>query len=152
MLKPFLELCDTVVNSYCFINENLIALACDDGLYALNSFVNKSSTTSHAHQDSSLSNISLVKIDSIESAHKLYYQSDFGKLCLIGRKSRQFLSIDIQELNESLINGDFNYSSDNGDSTYDEDEAKSIRVKLEAIHDIDRCHLFECSVNQNGFW
>lgn len=26
VLKPFLELCDTVVNSYCFINENLIAL------------------------------------------------------------------------------------------------------------------------------
>lgn len=38
VLKPFLELCDTVVNSYCFINDNLIALACDDGLYALNSY------------------------------------------------------------------------------------------------------------------
>ena len=152
VLKPFLELCDTVVNSYCFINENLIALACDDGLYALNSFVSNSNS-----QNDNLSNISLVKIDSIESAHKLFYQVEYGKLCLIGRKSRQFLSIDIQELNESLINGDFNYTKGGGDEDFygedeNDDEAKSIRVKLEAIHDIDRCHLFECSVTTNGIW
>lgn len=157
VLKPFLELCDTIVNSYCFINENLIALACDDGLYALNSFVN--SNNRNNQQENMSSNISLVKIDSIESAHKLYYQVEFGKLCFIGRKTRQFLSIDIQELNESLINGDFNYtnkSMDGGTSgsecELDDDEAKSIRVKLETINDIDRCHLFECAVNQNGVW
>jgi hypothetical protein len=132
-LKPFLELCDTVVNSYCFINENLIALACDDGLYALNSFVN-----------SNMNNIYLVKIDSIESAHKLYYQSEFNRLCFIGRKSRQLLSIDINELNEGLIN----------DEVYelDDEETKSIRVRIEHIHNIDRCHLFECSSYKDSYW
>jgi hypothetical protein len=150
-----LELCDTVVNSYCFINENLIALACDDGLYAINSLVNNRSNNSN------LSNISLVKIDSIESAHKLYYQEDIGKLCFIGRKSRQFLSIDITDLNKSLIN----YCSDEIDSLKqdisskydvnyydDDDETKSIKVELEHILSIDRCHLFECSLSKTGHW
>lgn len=94
VLKPFLELYDTVVNCYCFINEDLLALACDDGLYALNYGTNGKNSA----------NVSLVKIDSVESAHKLYYESEFGKICFIGRKSRQFLSIDVNELNACLIN------------------------------------------------
>lgn len=101
VLKPFLELYDTVVNSYCFINDDLLALACDDGLYALNWYKD-----SHSQQQSA-GNVSLVKIDSVESAHKLYYESEFGKLCFIGRKSRQFLSIDVNELNACLINNTY---------------------------------------------
>ena len=152
VLKPFLELCDTVVNSYCFINENLLALACDDGLYAINSLVQTaSSNSSQANQTS------LVKIDSIESAHKLYYQEEFGKLCFIGRKSRQFLSIDLTDLNKALINYDSDedkhehYEDDHDDYDFDED-AKSVKVDLEHILSIDRCHLFECSLNKNGYW
>lgn len=141
VLKPFLELCDTIVNSYCFINDNLIALACDDGLYALNSYNHKSGMSN---------NISLVKIDKVESAHKLYYENEFGKLCFIGRKSRQFLSIDVNELNTCLINND--YKSNDEDLDEDE-EAKSVMVSLEHIHNIDRCHLFECKLNKsNGYW
>ena len=153
VLKPFLELCDTVVNSYCFINENLIALACDDGLYAINSLVQNGEETNQT---------SLVKIESVESAHKLYYQQEFGKLCFIGRKSRQFLSIDLTDLNKSLINYDSdedrrgrsaNRCGDNedDDELYDDDEdSKSVHVNLEHILNIDRCHLFECSLYKNG--
>jgi len=154
VLKPFLELCDTVVNSYCFINENLIALACDDGLYAINSLVQNGEETNQT---------SLVKIDSIESAHKLYYQHEFGKLCFIGRKSRQFLSIDLTDLNKSLINYDSDEDrrgrsasrgdgdNEEDDDFYDDDEdAKSVQVNLEHILNIDRCHLFECSLYKNG--
>lgn len=94
VLKPFLELYETVVNCYCFINDDLLTLACDDGLYALNYGTNGTSG----------GNVSLVKIDSVESAHKLYFESEFGKLCFIGRKSRQFLSIDVNELNACLLN------------------------------------------------
>jgi hypothetical protein len=154
VLKPFLELCDTIVNSYCFINDNLIALACDDGLYALNSY-------NHKAIDDITNNISLVKIDKVESAHKLYYENEFGKLCFIGRKSRQFLSIDVNELNTCLINNDYQINKNNRTSEsedldnedLDDDEAKSICVSLEHIHNIDRCHLFECKFNKsNGFW
>lgn len=143
VLKPFLELCDTIVNSYCFINDNLIALACDDGLYALNSYNHPKSSGMSGN------NISLVKIDKVESAHKLYYENEFGKLCFIGKKSRQFLSIDVNELNSCLINADYK----SNDDFEEDDEAKSVQVTLEHIHNIDRCHLFECKLNKsNGFW
>ncbi|RNA41050.1 serine threonine- kinase MRCK alpha isoform X3 [Brachionus plicatilis] len=144
VLKPFLELCDTVVNSYCFINDNLIALACDDGLYALNSYNHPKSSGMPGN------NISLVKIDKVESAHKLYYENEFGKLCFIGKKSRQFLSIDVNELNSCLINADYKSNEDFED---EDDDAKSVQVTLEHIHNIDRCHLFECKLNKsNGYW
>lgn len=169
-MKPFLELYDTIVNSYCFINDDLIALACDDGLYALNSYGCKSSGGGNGQeQPGGTGNVSLVKIDSIDTAHKLYYESEFGKLCFIGRRQRQFLSIDVNELNACLINNDFKMTNrrngadeDNGtvtddDELYDgddyDDEAKSIVVSLENIHNIERCHLFECKLNKsNGFW
>lgn len=106
VLKPFLELYDTVVNSYCFINEDLLALACDDGLYALSWYKENAPPGAGAQPG----NVSLVKIDSVESAHKLYYESEFGKLCFIGRKSRQFLSIDVNELNACLINNTYKVS------------------------------------------
>ncbi len=158
VLKPFLELCDTIVNSYCFINDNLIALACDDGLYALNSYQQK--TTAGGAEAETANNISLVKIDKVESAHKLYYENEFGKLCFIGRKSRQFLSIDVNELNTCLINNDYQINSnravdesENDFENDEDDEAKSISVSLEHIHNIDRCHLFECRFNKsNGHW
>ena len=153
VLKPFLELCDTIVNSYCFINDNLIALACDDGLYAL------ATTTSDTNAQDHMSNISLVKIDKVESAHKLYYENEFGKLCFIGKKSRQFLSIDVNELNTCLINADYqinNNQAQNESEDFEqneEDETKSISVSLEHINNIDRCHLFECRFNKsNGHW
>ncbi|CAF0710620.1 unnamed protein product [Brachionus calyciflorus] len=147
VLKPFLELCDTIVNSYCFINDNLIALACDDGLYALNSYNHPKSSGMSGN------NISLVKIDKVESAHKLYYENEFGKLCFIGKKSRQFLSIDVNELNSCLINADYKSNDDLEEEDEEDDEAKSVQVSLEHIHNIDRCHLFECKLNKsNGFW
>ena len=146
VLKPFLELCDTIVNSYSFISESLIALACDDGLYVLNQTSNDSSR-----------NISLVKINSIESAHKLSYQPEFGKLCLIARKSRQFLSIDIGELmsatlamaNSTSLPSQPSLVSDE-DEFGDDNEDKSINVKIEHIQNIDRCHLFESSFSKPG--
>jgi len=165
VLKPFLELCDTTVNSYCFINENLIALACDDGLYALN----------YVKSNQQANTLSLVKIEPVESAHKLYYDSNFGKLCFIGNKSRQFLSIDIQELSDCLTNSsrqslvrnrdnefkkeENDYENDEYDyeDNFDEfgpDENKSVWVNLDHIHNIDRCHLLECCVSatSSGFW
>ncbi len=37
------------------------------------------------------------------------------------------------------------------DDFYDDDEdAKSVQVNLEHILNIDRCHLFECSLYKNG--
>lgn len=161
VLMPFLELCDTIVNSYCFINDNLIALACDDGLFL---YQNK---TTDDPLSSMATETSLVKINKVESAHKLYYANEFGKLCFIGRKSRQFLSIDVNELNTCLINRDYQINSRvepdstlenetsgaNGDEMDDEDEAKSIMVTLDHVHNIDRCYLFECRFNKsNGHW
>jgi hypothetical protein len=172
VLKPFLELVDTVVNSYCYINENLIALACDDGLYAINSLVqNQSQHGDNDYGEQSTNQTSLVKIDTIESAHKLYYHEEFGKLCFIGRKSRQFLSIDLADLNKALINYDSSASEshltddrqqqqpqqDNDSQSYyyddDDDDAKSVQVHMEHILDIDRCYLFECSTrNKSNSW
>lgn len=92
----------------------------------------------------------MVKIDKVESAHKLYYENEFGKLCFIGKKSRQFLSIDVNELNSCLINADY---KSNDDLDEEDDDAKSVQVSLEHIHNIDRCHLFECKLNKsNGYW
>jgi hypothetical protein len=147
VLKPFLEFSDTVVNSYCFISDTLIALACDDGLYALNS--SSGSPTESA--------ISLVKVETIELAHKLYCQSELGKLCLVGRKSRQFLCIDLNELlfaieeatnNKRQRDAAIETPAANGD---EEDDTCSISVKIDRIQNIDRCHLFETSFI-NGVW
>lgn len=139
VLNPFLELSDTAVNSYCVISQKLILLACDDGLY-INQIESESSST----------NISLIKIDSIESAHKLSYQPEFGKLCLIGKRSRQFLSIDINELlSKPLIE----QQQQQGDIDYEQEEDyPKINVKIEHIQNIDRCHLFESYLSQNGYW
>ena len=183
VLKPFLELFDTVVNSYCFINDNLIALACDDGLYVLNTFTSQTSAGNNNNNNhnadnnagASLTNISLVKIDGIESAHKLFYHAEHAKLCFVGRKTRQFLSIDFDELNDALLNIDLtqqqhtpkrtrrhqrrrndnddeeedvedeDQDDDNDDDNDEDEDAMSISVHLEPIHNIDRCHLFESS-------
>jgi hypothetical protein len=93
-------------------------------------------------------------------------------LCFIGRKQRQFLSIDVNELNACLINNDYKMNGGGGgmkrseigedDELYGggdededdyEDEAKSIVVSLENIHNIERCHLFECKlIKSTGYW
>ena len=99
---------------------------------------------------SSSAKISLIKIDSIESAHKLSYQPEFGKLCLIGKRSRQFLSIDINQLlSKPLIE----QQQQQDDIDYDQDDDyPRINVKIEHIQNIDRCHLFESYLSQNGYW
>jgi hypothetical protein len=136
VLNPFLELSDTTVNSYCVISQKLIALACDDGLYI-----------NHIETESSSPNISLIKIDTIESAHKLSYEAEYGKLCLIGRRQRQFLSIDINELlGKPLVE-----SQSNENYEQDEDYPK-INVKIEHVQNLDRCHLFESYLGSNNFW
>ena len=148
-LNPFLELSDFLsVNSYCFINENLIALACDDGLYV--------SAPIDAGKSPCLS---LVKINTIESAHKLNYNKLADKLCIIGRRSRQLLAIDISDLaNAKVIHKNFNDDLSNNEDEdeahfedYDDDE-KLINVKIEHIHSIDRCHLFESTLTSGGNW
>ena len=128
-------------------------------MYAINSLIQNS----NSNGEEATNQTSLVKIDSIESAHKLYYQQEFGKLCFIGRKSRQFLSIDLTDLNKALINYDSDedrrgksgagYGDDDdeeNDEFYDDFDEKSVQVSLEHILNIDRCHLFECSLNKNG--
>lgn len=141
-LNPFLELSDFLsVNSFCFINERLIALACDDGLYV---------SEPGAPSINGAPSLSLVKINTIESAHKLNHE--FGKLCLIGRRSRQFLAIDINDLlTAKVIHKNPNdESTENGSD--DEEDEKLINVKIEHIHSIDRCHLFESSLSSAGNW
>lgn len=141
-LNPFLELSDFLsVNSFCFINERLIALACDDGLYV---------SEPGAPSINGAPSLSLVKINTIESAHKLNHQ--FGKLCLIGRRSRQFLAIDINDLlTAKVIHRNVNDESRENNSDDEEDE-KLINVKIEHIHSIDRCHLFESSLSATSNW
>lgn len=141
-LNPFLELSDFLsVNSFCFINERLIALACDDGLYV---------SEPGAPSINGAPSLSLVKINTIESAHKLNHE--YGKLCLIGRRSRQFLAIDINDLlTAKVIHKNVNDESSENNSEDEEDE-KLINVKIEHIHSIDRCHLFESSLSATSNW
>ena len=106
-------------------------------LYTINSIVQNNG-------DEATNQTSLVKIDSIESAHKLHYQQEFGKLCFIGRKSRQFLSINLTDLNKALVNydsdedrkgknaaaGDFGDDEDdeNEEEFYDDFDEKSVQI------------------------
>ncbi len=95
--------------------------------------------------------LSLVKINTIESAHKLNHE--FGKLCLIGRRSRQFLAIDVQDLlTAKVYHRNVNDESSQDEDEEDEEDEKLINVKIEHIHSIDRCHLFESTLTTDGNW
>ncbi len=161
VLNPFLELSDFLsVNSFCFINENLIALACDDGLY-VSAPLNQQSDA--ATGDAAAPSLSLVKVNTIESAHKLNYNN--GKLCCIGRRSRQFLAIDVEDLLNAKVIHKSSNSNDSDDTDNDatevdeddehfgdedDDDEKLINVKIEHVHSIDRCHLFESTSNNDA--